>query len=83
MIFIVITERKEVNHLETIRRKDQELIASSDRYKKCVEKAKDVIKTMDPKQSVEAAADVAALRSQLQDKDKIIEDLEVRVTCTI
>ncbi|XP_049781741.1 protein Hook homolog 3-like [Schistocerca cancellata] len=69
-------KRRDATLQDTLRRKDQELQQQNERYRKYVEKAKDVIKIMDPKQSVDATAEVAVLRSQLQDKEKVIEDLE-------
>jgi protein HOOK3 len=62
---------------ETLRRKDAEFQALEERYKKYIEKAKSVIKTLDPKQNP-GSAEAAVLRSQLLEKHKIIEDLEVR-----
>jgi protein HOOK3 len=62
---------------ETLRRKDAEFRALEERYKKYIEKAKSVIKTLDPKQNP-GSAEAAVLRSQLLEKHKIIEDLEVR-----
>ena len=44
-----------------------------ERYKKYIEKAKSVIKTLDPKQNPNAAPEVSALKTQLQDKDKVAE----------
>lgn len=61
---------------ETLRRKDAEFQALEERYKKYIEKAKSVIKTLDPKQNP-GSAEAAVLRSQLLEKHKIIEDLEV------
>jgi protein HOOK3 len=62
---------------ETLRRKDAEFQALEERYKKHIEKAKSVIKTLDPKQNP-GSAEAAVLRSQLLEKHKIIEELEVR-----
>lgn len=62
---------------ETLGRKETELQALEERYKKYIEKAKSVIKSLDPKQN-SGSAEVAVLRSQLLEKHKIIEDLEVR-----
>ena len=61
---------------DALRRKDSELQALEDRYKKYIEKAKNVIKSLDPKQNA-GSAEVAILRNQLLEKHKIIEDLEV------
>ena len=47
-----------------------------ERYKKYIEKAKSVIKTLDPKQNPNAAPETMALRSQLSEKDRLLETLE-------
>ena len=47
-----------------------------ERYKKYIEKAKSVIKTLDPKQNPNAAPEMNALRNQLTEKDRLIENLE-------
>ncbi|PNF37389.1 Hook-like protein 3 [Cryptotermes secundus] len=60
---------------ETLRRKDAEFQALEERYRKYIEKAKSVIKTLDPKQNP-GSAEAAVLRSQLLEKHKLIEDLE-------
>ena len=44
-----------------------------ERYKKYIEKAKSVIKTLDPKVG---GPEVTALRSQINEKDRLIETLE-------
>jgi len=50
--------------------------AMEERYKKYIEKAKSVIKTLDPKQNPNAVPEVSALRKQLTEKDVLIEALE-------
>lgn len=60
---------------ETLGRKEAEFQALEERYKRYIEKAKSVIKSLDPKQN-SGSAEVAVLRSQLLEKHKIIEDLE-------
>ena len=47
-----------------------------ERYKKYIEKAKSVIKTLDPKQNPNAAPETMALRTQLNEKDRLLETLE-------
>ena len=56
-----------------------------ERYKKYIEKAKSVIKTLDPKQNPNAAPEMSALRNQLGEKDRLIETLEQvnRAVCEI
>ena len=52
-----------------------------ERYKKYIEKAKSVIKTLDPKSpgqggQGQSGPEVSALRSQISEKDRLIETLE-------
>ena len=56
---------------ETLHKKEAEMAGMEERYKKYIEKAKSVIKTLDPKQNPNAAPEVSALKTQLQDKDKV------------
>uniref|UniRef100_A0A8C1U339 Hook C-terminal domain-containing protein n=1 Tax=Cyprinus carpio TaxID=7962 RepID=A0A8C1U339_CYPCA len=52
-----------------------------ERYKRYVEKARTVIKTLDPKQKSSAPpAEVQVLKNQLTEKDRKIQHLEVRHT---
>ena len=68
---------KKINQLgETIHKKDVEMQGMEERYKKYIEKAKSVIKTLDPKQNPNAAPETMALRSQLSEKDRLLETLE-------
>jgi len=62
---------------ETLGQKEAKLQELEGRYKKYIEKAKSVINSLDPKQN-SGSAELAVLRSQLLEKHKIIEDLEVR-----
>lgn len=61
---------------ELLNKKDQEMKVMEDRYKKYLEKAKSVIKTLDPRQSQASQPEVQLLKSQVQEKEKIIEHLE-------
>ncbi|KAF4533458.1 hypothetical protein B566_EDAN001185 [Ephemera danica] len=61
---------------DIVNRKDAELNSREEKYKKCIEKAKTVIKSLDPKQSNGSSPEVADLRNQLQEKERIIENLE-------
>lgn len=61
---------------ELLNKKDQEMKVMEDRYKKYLEKAKSVIKTLDPKQNQGSQPEVQMLKNQVQEKDKIIEHLE-------
>ncbi|XP_018116266.1 protein Hook homolog 1 isoform X2 [Xenopus laevis] len=58
-----------------LRKKDEDTKAMEDRYKVYLEKAKNVIKTLDPKLNP-ASAEIMLLRKQLTEKDKKIELLE-------
>eukprot|EP00096_Caligus_rogercresseyi_P009402 TRINITY_DN318_c1_g1_i1.p1 TRINITY_DN318_c1_g1~~TRINITY_DN318_c1_g1_i1.p1 ORF type:complete len:676 (+),score=314.36 TRINITY_DN318_c1_g1_i1:138-2165(+) len=64
------------NLTSSLQKKDTEISAMEERYKKYIEKAKAVIKTLDPSKGIADSGEVTALRSQLQDKDRLIEDLE-------
>lgn len=61
---------------ETISQKELEVQESEDKHKKYIEKAKNVIKAMDPKQ-VPSSMELNILRSQLLERQKMITDLEV------
>ncbi|OCT84856.1 protein Hook homolog 1 [Xenopus laevis] len=58
-----------------LRKKDEDMKAMEDRYKVYLEKAKNVIRTLDPKLNP-ASAEIMLLRKQLTEKDKKIELLE-------
>jgi len=49
--------------------------AKEEKYQRCIEKAKSVIITLDPKQ--DPNAEVAELRNQIQEKERIIVNMEV------
>lgn len=73
----VAEANKKVSGLsETLAKKEAEMAGMEERYKKYIEKAKSVIKTLDPKQNPSGAPEVSALKNQLQDKDKVIDELE-------
>lgn len=61
---------------ETISQKELEVQESEDKHKKYIEKAKNVIKSMDPKQ-VPSPMELNTLKNQLVERQKIITDLEV------
>ena len=68
---------KKINQLsETVHKKEIEMQGMEERYKKYIEKAKSVIKTLDPKQNPNAAPETMALRTQLNEKDRLLETLE-------
>lgn len=63
---------------ETLNRKENEMQAMEERYKRYIEKAKMVLKTLDPKNNPSAASpEMAALQAQLREKDRLIERLEI------
>lgn len=65
---------------EQLRKKDGEMQAMEERYKKYIEKAKMVLKTLDPKSNPGLGAsspEIAALQAQLKEKDRLIERLEI------
>ncbi|XP_060945553.1 protein Hook homolog 2 [Limanda limanda] len=67
---------KKIDELqEILRRKDEDMKQMEERYKRYVEKAKTVIKTMDPKQ-LPAAPHIQALKNQLTEKERRIHHLE-------
>jgi len=73
----VAEANKKIGHLtETLQKKEAEMAGMEERYKKYIEKAKSVIKTLDPKQNPNAAPEVSALKAQLTEKDKVIDELE-------
>ncbi|XP_067472424.1 protein Hook homolog 2 isoform X1 [Thunnus thynnus] len=69
---------KKIDELqEILRKKDEDMKQMEERYKRYVEKARTVIKTLDPKQQpVTVTPDVQALRNQLTEKEKKIQHLE-------
>ncbi|XP_059204899.1 protein Hook homolog 2-like [Centropristis striata] len=69
---------KKIDELqEILRKKDEDMKQMEDRYKRYVEKARTVIKTLDPKQQpVPATPDIQALKNQLTEKERKIQHLE-------
>lgn len=61
---------------EKLTRKEYENAALEERYKKYIEKAKSVIKSLDPKQSNSSPNEVVVLRNQLLEQRKMIEEME-------
>merc|ERR1712038_75169 len=68
--------KKTASLQDTLAKKDIEMQGMEERYKKYIEKAKSVIKTLDPKQNPNAAPETMALRTQLSEKDRLLETLE-------
>ncbi|XP_069623781.1 protein Hook homolog 3 isoform X1 [Ranitomeya imitator] len=61
---------------EALRKKDEDMKQMEERYKKYLEKAKSVIRTLDPKQNQGTGPEIQALKNQLQEKDKMFHSLE-------
>ncbi|GBM65833.1 Protein Hook [Araneus ventricosus] len=61
---------------ESLNRKDEEMRAMEERYRRYLEKAKNVIKTLDPKKNPYSHLDIVSLKTQLLEKEKIISNLE-------
>ncbi|XP_054690521.1 protein Hook homolog 1 isoform X2 [Grus americana] len=67
---------QKIGELEAaLRKKDEDMKAMEERYKMYLEKARNVIKTLDPKLNP-ASAEIMLLRKQITEKDKKIEALE-------
>ncbi|XP_061701320.1 protein Hook homolog 2-like [Syngnathoides biaculeatus] len=69
---------KKIDELqEILRKKDEDMKQMEERYKRYVEKARTVVKTLEPKQQpVTVAPDIQALKNQLTEKDRKIHHLE-------
>ncbi|MBN3295524.1 protein Hook homolog 3 isoform X2 [Amia ocellicauda] len=61
---------------EALRKKDEDMKQMEERYKKYLEKAKSVIRTLDPKQNQGSAPEVQALKNQLQERERMLHSLE-------
>lgn len=61
---------------EQLHKKDEQMKEMEEKYKNYLQKAKTVIKTLDPKQSSGPDIQVNELRDRLQEKEKLIEHLE-------
>uniref|UniRef100_A0A8C0HES4 Hook microtubule tethering protein 1 n=1 Tax=Chelonoidis abingdonii TaxID=106734 RepID=A0A8C0HES4_CHEAB len=71
-----VSETQKIDELEAaLRKKDEDMKAMEERYKMYLEKARNVIKTLDPKLNP-ASAEILLLRKQLLERDKKIEALE-------
>ncbi|KAH0618560.1 hypothetical protein JD844_017893 [Phrynosoma platyrhinos] len=67
---------QKIEELEAaLHKKDEDMKSMEERYKMYLEKARSVIKTLDPKLNP-ASAEIMLLRKQLMEKDKRIEALE-------
>ncbi|XP_023664057.2 protein Hook homolog 3 isoform X3 [Paramormyrops kingsleyae] len=71
------TSSQKVEELEeALKKKDEDMKQMEERYKKYLEKAKSVIRTLDPKQNQGSAPEVQALKNQLQEKERMLHSLE-------
>uniref|UniRef100_A0A672JZ97 Protein Hook homolog 3 n=1 Tax=Sinocyclocheilus grahami TaxID=75366 RepID=A0A672JZ97_SINGR len=61
---------------DALKKKDEDMKQMEERYKKYLEKAKSVIRTLDPKQNQGSAPEVQALKNQLHERERIIHSLE-------
>lgn len=61
---------------DQLEKKDEQMKEMEERYKNYLDKAKSVIKTLDPKQTNGDGQEVSQLRGRLQEKEKLIESLE-------
>uniref|UniRef100_A0A3B4ATI2 Calponin-homology (CH) domain-containing protein n=1 Tax=Periophthalmus magnuspinnatus TaxID=409849 RepID=A0A3B4ATI2_9GOBI len=67
---------KKIDELqEILRKKDEDMKQMEERYKKYMEKARTVIKTLDPKKQP-GGPDVQALKNQLSERERKIQHLE-------
>ncbi|KAM4531864.1 protein Hook homolog 2 isoform 2-T2 [Odontesthes bonariensis] len=69
---------KKIDELqEILRKKDEDMKQMEERYKRYVEKARTVIKTLDPKQQpATTSPDIEAMKNQLTEKERKIQHLE-------
>ncbi|KAF5900517.1 protein Hook 1 isoform X1, partial [Clarias magur] len=61
--------------MAALKKKDDDMRAMEDRYKMYLEKARNVIRALDPKLNP-ASAEIQSLKNQLSEKEKRINDLE-------
>ncbi|KAL0604270.1 Protein Hook-like protein 1 [Plecturocebus cupreus] len=73
---------QKISELEAaLQKKDEDMKAMEERYKMYLEKARNVIKTLDPKLNP-ASAEIMLLRKQLAEKERRIEILEME-SCSV
>ncbi|XP_020294419.1 protein Hook homolog 3 [Pseudomyrmex gracilis] len=71
------TQKQKVYTLqEKLSRKEDENAALEERYRKYIDKAKSVIKSLDPKQNNSSPSEIIMLRNQLLEQRKMMEDME-------
>lgn len=75
---MILLPAQKVEELEeALKKKDEDMKQMEDRYKKYLEKAKSVIRTLDPKQNQGSAPEVQTLKNQLQERERMLQSLEV------
>lgn len=73
----VTTSSEKIQQLQdALNKKEDDMRQMEERYKKYLEKAKSVIRTLDPKHNQGSGVEVQALKNQLQEKERLIEHLE-------
>ncbi|BFY99274.1 hypothetical protein BsWGS_02314 [Bradybaena similaris] len=75
-IHLTRSNDKVMDLTEQLARKDDEIRVMEGKYRKYLEKAKQVIKSLDPRQGSESSAELLMLKAQLQDRDTYIKFLE-------
>lgn len=71
------TQKQKIYTLqEKLSRKEDENAALEERYRKYIDKAKSVIKSLDPKQNNSSPSEIIMLRNQLLEQRKMMEDME-------
>ncbi|CAL8302398.1 unnamed protein product [Merluccius merluccius] len=68
---------KKIDELqESLKKKDQDMKMMEERYKRYAEKARTVIKTLDPSQQPAASPDIQALKNQLTERERRLQHLQ-------
>uniref|UniRef100_A0A8C1Z5P8 Hook microtubule tethering protein 3 n=1 Tax=Cyprinus carpio TaxID=7962 RepID=A0A8C1Z5P8_CYPCA len=57
---------------DALKKKDEDMKQMEERYKKYLEKAKSVIRTLDPKQNQGSAPEVQALKTQVHERERML-----------
>lgn len=78
--FLLFSERKLVEKDQTIAVKTSEINAMEERYVQYLEKAKMVLRQMDPRNSNSLSnQEIQSLKKQLEEKDRRFKELEVKM----